>query len=99
MRFYSLPKGRSSLIRLNTAWNKTSTQKNVDFRMRILGLSEFERGRRALDLNWNSQVAIVVKNLPADAGDGKDTGSIPRSGRSPEKDMATHSSVLAWRIP
>ena len=67
--------------------------------MRILGLSEFERGRRALDLNWNSQVAIVVKNLPADAGDGKDTGSIPRSGRSPEKDMATHSSVLAWRIP
>ena len=67
--------------------------------MRILGLSEFERGRRALDLNWNSQVAIVVKNLPADAGDAKDTGSIPRSGRSPEKDMATHSGVLAWRIP
>ena len=51
--------------------------------MRILGLSEFERERRALDLNWNSQVAIVVKNPPADAGDAKDAGSIPRSGRSP----------------
>ena len=26
-------------------------------------------------------------------------GSIPGSGRSPEKEMATHSSTLAWRIP
>ena len=26
-------------------------------------------------------------------------GSIPGSGRSLEKEMATHSSVLAWRIP
>ena len=24
---------------------------------------------------------------------------IPGSGRSPEKEMATHSSILAWRIP
>ena len=29
-----------------------------------------------------------------------DQGSIPGSGRSPgEEGMATHSSVLAWRIP
>ena len=29
-----------------------------------------------------------------------DPGSIPRLGRSPEKEMATHSSsILAWRIP
>ena len=28
-----------------------------------------------------------------------DLGSIPGSGRSPEKEMATHSSILAWRIP
>ena len=26
---------------------------------------------------------LVVKNTPANAGDIKDTGSIPRSGRSP----------------
>ena len=26
-------------------------------------------------------------------------GSIPGSGRSPEKAMATHSGTLAWRIP
>jgi len=24
---------------------------------------------------------------------------IPGSGKSPEKEMATHSSILAWRIP
>ena len=37
-----------------------------------------------------------VKNLPARAGD---TGSIPESGSSLEKEMATHSSILAWEIP
>ena len=30
-----------------------------------------------------SQVAPVVKNLPANAGDLRDAGSIPGSGRSP----------------
>ena len=30
-----------------------------------------------------SQVALVVKNSPANAGDIKDTGSVPGSGRSP----------------
>ena len=44
------------------------------------------------------QVVQVVKNPPANAGDARDTGSIPGSGRSPEG-MATHSSILAWRIP
>ena len=48
---------------------------------------------------WASQVALVVKNPPANAGDARDTGLIPGSGRSLEKDMATHSSILAWRIP
>ena len=38
----------------------------------------------------------MVKNLPANVGD---VGSIPGSGRSPGVGMATHSSVLAWKIP
>ena len=45
------------------------------------------------------------KRFPGDS-DGKasaynagDPGSIPGLGRSLEKEMATHSSVLAWRIP
>ena len=28
-----------------------------------------------------------------------DLGSIPGMGSSPEEGMATHSSILAWRIP
>ena len=31
-----------------------------------------------------SQVALVAKNPPADAGDVRDLGSVPGSGRSPE---------------
>ena len=41
----------------------------------------------------------MVKNLPANAGDMGDPGSIPRSGRSLEEGMATHFNVLAWRNP
>ena len=41
-------------------------------------------------LEWASQVALVVKNLPDNAGDRIDLGLIPG--------MATHSSILAWRI-
>ena len=32
---------------------------------------------------WASQVALVVKNLPTNAGDIKDVGSIPGLGRFP----------------
>ena len=49
--------------------------------------------------NWASQVALVVKNVPANARDIRDAGSIPGSGRSPGGEHGNHSSVLAWRIP
>ena len=42
-----------------------------------------------------SQVALVLKNPPANAEDLKETGSIPGLGRSLEEDMATHFSILA----
>ena len=41
----------------------------------------------------------MVKNSTANAGDVRDVGSIPESGSSPAKGIATHSSFLAWRIP
>ena len=41
----------------------------------------------------------VVKNLPADARDIGDRGLIPGLGRSHGGGMATHSGILAWRIP
>ena len=55
-----------------------------------------------------SQVALVVKNLPAKSGDIRDAGSIPASGRSPGEG---HGNPLqysclenpmdrgAWRAP
>ena len=62
----------------------------------------WSRGRR-IDFRFNSlrasQVAQMVKSLPANAGDTRDVGSIPGSGRSLEKEMATHSSILAWETP
>ena len=42
---------------------------------------------------WSSS-----KNPPANAGDTRDVGSIPRSRRSVKMEMATHSSILAWKI-
>ena len=38
----------------------------------------------------------MVNNPPANGGD---VGSISGSGRSPDKEMATHSSILAWETP
>ena len=43
-------------------------------------------------------MAQVVKNPSANAGDARDTSSIPGLGRSLEKEMASHSSILAWEI-
>ena len=40
-------------------------------------------------------MALVVKNLLANAGDIRDADLIP----IPEKGIATHSSILAGRIP
>ena len=42
-------------------------------------------------------MALVVKNLPANTGDLRDEGSFPREDPLKEG-MATHSSILAWRI-
>ena len=48
---------------------------------------------------WMSQVMLVVKNPPANAGDSRDVGLIPELRRSPGEGNAAHSSILAWRIP
>ena len=41
----------------------------------------------------------MVKNLPANAGDVRDADLIPGWEDSLEEGMATHSSILAWRMP
>ena len=44
-------------------------------------------------------MVIVVKNPPAKTGDIREAGSIPGLGGSLEEEMASHSSILARRIP
>ena len=44
-------------------------------------------------------MALVVKNPLANAGDIRDTGSIPGSGRSLEEGMATHSKYSYLENP
>ena len=44
-----------------------------------------------------SQVAVMIKNLPANAGDIRGR---PLGQEDPlEEGMAMHCSILAWRIP
>ena len=45
------------------------------------------------------QVALVVKNLPISEGDARMW--VPSLGREDplEEEMATHSSILAWKAP
>ena len=46
-----------------------------------------------------SQMSLVVKNPPANAGDIRDADLIPGLEDPLEEGMATHSRILAWRIP
>ena len=46
-----------------------------------------------------SQVVLVVKNLPANARDIGDSGLNPGWEDPLQKEMATDSSILAWRTP
>ena len=41
----------------------------------------------------------VVKNLPANAGNARDAGSVPGLEGPLKKETATHSSRLARKIP
>ena len=46
-----------------------------------------------------SQVVLVVKNSPANAGDVRDTGSLSLGREDPlQEEIATHSSILTWKI-
>ena len=41
----------------------------------------------------------MITNLLANAGDVKDTSLIPEWDNPLEKEMATHSSILDWKVP
>ena len=44
-------------------------------------------------------MALAIKNPPASAGDVRDMGSTLGWKDPLEEGMATHSNILAWRIP
>ena len=48
---------------------------------------------------WAFQVTLVVKNSPANAGYIREVDLILGREDPLEEEMATHSSILAWRIP
>ena len=52
-----------------------------------------------LQLKKKKYDKLMVKNLPANAGDIKDMRSVPGSEDPLEEGMEIHSSILAWRIP
>ena len=47
----------------------------------------------------SEMASLVAQMVKASAYNEGDLGSIPGWGRSLEKEMATHSNTLAWRIP
>ena len=66
--------------------------------------SEMEEPR-AYHIQWNIRICFFKHGLPLclcgkeSASNMEDAGSIPRLERSLEKEMGTHSNILAWEIP
>ena len=64
-----------------------------------------EGSERKLEELWLFAEVLAVRNFPGgldskeSACNSGDLGSISVLGRSLEKIMATHCSILAWRIP
>ena len=68
----------------------------------------FPKQKNSFCLRWCLWLPQDSKGLPrwlsgkestCDAEDAGEAGSIPGLGRPLEQGMATHSSILAWRIP
>ena len=70
------------------------------------GLFTTEQPGKPYFMNFNninsvcgsSQVVLVIKNPPTNAGDARDEGLIPGSGRSSEVGNGIPLSTLAWKI-
>ena len=54
---------------------------------------------KLLEKERASQVMRVLKNLAANVGDTRDMVSVPGLEGPLEKEMAAHSSIVAWKIP
>ena len=105
MRRHGLLVNASELFSLQRAWFlHMQTDPRVSSRITILGTLWTHRVLGTKGWIWErvcpwacaSQVAQLIKNLPA----MQETQIWSLGWEDPlEKDMATHSSILAWRIP
>ena len=66
---------------------------HTPFVSNLLTADKFEH---RCQVDWGSQMALMLKHPSANAGDIKDMGSIPGLGRSPG---GGHGNPLGWRIP
>ena len=55
--------------------------------------------RSLLVIYFIYMASLVAQTVKASAYNAGDWGSIPGWGKSLEKEMVTHSSILAWKIP
>ena len=96
-----LEKGMATHI---TPWQSPRTQEP-----RGLQAMESQRGRHTSVTMHSVCVCVCVclcvycfpggSEVKASASNAGDPSSIPGLGRSPEKEMVTHSSILSWGIP
>ena len=56
-------------------------------------------GCKESDVTFTFTLSSLVADGKASACNAGDLGSIPGLGRSLEKEMAPHSSTIAWKIP
>ena len=73
----------------------------MEYQKRQVPITSFSNVWLSTWLTWGFPDGTSVKNPPANAGDMRDSDSIPGLGRFPEEGHATHSSILArilWRI-
>ena len=56
-------------------------------------------GQPDIHMGINGGASLVAQTVKASASNVGDLCQIPRSEDPQEKEMATHSSILAWKIP
>ena len=76
----------------HSQWNKPERDRQICNITYVWDL-KYEINEPIYKAEGASQVALVVKNLPANAGDMRDMGSIPGSGRSP---WGRHRNLLQY---
>ena len=74
-------------------WNKPERDRQISCNITYVWGLKYEINEPIYKAEGASQVALVVKNLPANAGDIRDMGSIPGLGRSP---WGRHGNLLQY---